>query len=255
MRRLKWILIDLLIPHGHPQVSASCVNFQRIRKSFQNFANLLVEPTERRKKKNGRGQREKFLLSKSDDCCRFSPSKKQERNQLSPLSFLLPRPFLSVPLTYILSRSPPHHDHPQAVLFSHSPLSRNLFHPFALFLLVPRGLSIDEFRRGEEQPEQGQTEEYVFGEGQGVQKARGDERPQKESQREIDKRERKVYDTAEGVERRRTRERSDGDGGGGGGGPASRCALNPGRYRAKRPNHPPNPTTAPVSLCSAYPRM
>lgn len=62
-------------------------------------------------------------------------------------------PSLLNPRAYILSRSPLHHDHPQAVLF---PLSRNTaprFHPlYLLLLLTPRDSPIDEPQREEERP-------------------------------------------------------------------------------------------------------
>lgn len=161
-------------------------------------------------------------------------AKKQERNQPSLFLFLLVSSWGYLSRIFYPDLPWPSASCPLFSLTDSPAISSILS---TLFFLVLRGSSIDEFRR-EERPEQGQTEEYVFGEGEGARKAGDDEeRRQERNRREIDKREGKVYDTAEGVERRRTRERSDGSGGGGGE-PASRCALNPSRYRAKRPTHP-----------------
>lgn len=123
----KWILIELLILRG--QVHQLSANPRKLLKLCESTRR--VDKAAKAKKKL---EREKFLLSEADGCCRSSLSKKQERNQ--PSLFLFPPSCLPEGTSHIYSIQI-FHDHPQAVLFSRSLiLPQSLFHP--LHLIFPR---------------------------------------------------------------------------------------------------------------------
>lgn len=113
----------------------------------------------RKKWERGEGRGWCSPLSEADDCCQFSPPK-NKRGASPSLSSQL--------RAYILSRSPPHHDHPQAVLFSPSrntdPAAPRFPSPLPRFS-SPRGIRRLTSREEKRSDWQGQIEEYVLSEG------------------------------------------------------------------------------------------
>lgn len=96
-------LIDLLIPHSHPQVTG-CMNFQRVQESFRNFVNPLGKTRRGEEKMRERSGVPRYLKLTIAVGSRY---RKNKRGASPSLSFQS--------RASILSRFPPHHDHPQAV--------------------------------------------------------------------------------------------------------------------------------------------